>query len=361
LENVIIHAELLSDDNDEQEKLCGGVLWALDALDVGSPSNRQRRYFSPTTDWDAIYRDLRMHMCQNFVADGGAKFCVFEVPCVVARNGTKAKILVYQRGPTSEKRLANIDEMDRLHDCNAGSRCGSYTLGVTDDDRNGLNGRAFSSDAVWAITRTWKEVDNLVTIVPMDVEDYGTWPSSEQMRVYTAMYKQSPHTLSGYLTALAVDLTMPLLDLAAIMSAQYTTPVQTKAPGYVKPSLGPSADYCIDCQINDGTHNEVEFNTDVWVLMLFFQKERANDASPKFDQWCIHRLQVERRGIQTEFQFAQDRRVAANKSCDKLSIYWAKHPLKKAAAAVGSERVRLSFFWCILMTLTAWPSGGAQS
>ena len=53
---------------------------------------------------------------------------------------------------------------------------------------------------------------------------------------------------------------MFLLDLAAVMSAQYTTPFQTKAPGDVKPGLGPSTDYCVDCQIRDDTHQEVAFH-----------------------------------------------------------------------------------------------------
>ena len=72
--------------------------------------------------------------------------------------------------------------------------------------------------------------------------------------------------------------------------------------------------------------------------------QQLRDASPKFDQWCLHRLQVERRGIQTKLQFAHDRLVAANASCDKPSIHWAEQALQKAVAAVGSERVRLFFF-----------------
>ena len=34
LENVAIHDDLLPNDGDEQERLCGGVLWALNALDA---------------------------------------------------------------------------------------------------------------------------------------------------------------------------------------------------------------------------------------------------------------------------------------------------------------------------------------
>jgi hypothetical protein len=111
----------------------------------------------------------------------------------------------------------------------------------------------------------------------MVAEGYSTWPSSEQMRVYTDMYKQNPQKLSGYLTALAVDLTMPLLDLAPMMSAQYTTPFQTKAHGDVKPGLGPSADYCVDCQIKDGTHNGL--NSTQTFGSSCFKKER------KGEQW----------------------------------------------------------------------------
>ena len=72
--------------------------------------------------------------------------------------------------------------------------------------------------------------------------------------------------------------------------------------------------------------------------------QQLRSASTEFDQWCIHRLQVERRGIQTKLQFAQNRLVAANESNDKLSIHWAEQALQKASAAVGSEKVRLFFF-----------------
>ena len=78
----MIHACLMPADGAEQERPCGGMLWALNALDVGSPSSRQRRYFSPTADWDVVYRNMCMHLCQDFAADVGAKFCSFEVPCV---------------------------------------------------------------------------------------------------------------------------------------------------------------------------------------------------------------------------------------------------------------------------------------
>jgi hypothetical protein len=72
--------------------------------------------------------------------------------------------------------------------------------------------------------------------------------------------------------------------------------------------------------------------------------QQLRDASPNMDQWCLHRLQIERRDIQTKLQFAQDRLVDANASCDKLSIHWAERALQKGASAVGSERVRLFFF-----------------
>ena len=95
-----------------------------------------------------MYRDMRMHVCQDFAADVGANFCAFEVPCVVAWSGTKAMIWVYQRGLICEKVLANKDEHDRLQGCKAGFSCDGYTVDVTEDDRNGVTGRVFSNDAV---------------------------------------------------------------------------------------------------------------------------------------------------------------------------------------------------------------------
>ena len=75
------------------------------------------------------------------------------------------------------------------------------------------------------------------------------------------------------------------------------------------------------------------------------------------DQWCIHLLQVEKRGIQTRLQFAQNRLVAANESNDKLSIHWAEQALQKAAAAVDSEKVRL-FFLLVYTDDPVWITVG---
>ena len=87
--------------------------------------------------------------------------------------------------------------------------------------------------------------------------------------------------------------------------------------------------------------------------------QQLRNASPKFDQWCIHRLQVERRGIQAKLQFAQDRLSAANKSCDKLSIHWAEEALQKAAAAVDSEKARL-FFFLVYTDDPVWITAGPK-
>ena len=58
-------------------------------------------------------------------------------------------------------------------------------------------------------------------------------------------------------------------------------------PGDVKPGLGPSADYCVDCQIKDNTHQDVESNKDLWVLMLSFKKKgRVRTVVAEFDGDC---------------------------------------------------------------------------
>ena len=72
--------------------------------------------------------------------------------------------------------------------------------------------------------------------------------------------------------------------------------------------------------------------------------QQLRNASPVFDQWCLHRLQVEKRGLQIKLQSAHDRLDAAYASCDKLSIHWAEQALQKATAAIGTEKVRLFFF-----------------
>ena len=68
------------------------------------------------------------------------------------------------------------------------------------------------------------------------------------------------------------------------------------------------------------------------------------EASPMFDNWCRHRLMVEKQGIQHRLQVAKKRLAAAKDSYDELAVAWATQALEKAEAAVGSEQVRLFFF-----------------
>ena len=259
-------------DEKEQERLCGGVINELNALDVGSPASRQRRYYAPSADWDRIMHDMCLHMCPDFAADAGSRFLAFEVPCIVARGAfTKAPVYVCSRGRPN-KRFANSDERDRLQGCVAGMSNGSGLIEVTDVERDGINGRAFSADAVWSICRTW-ECDVIAPTVLAVVEDYRSYPSSEQMRIYTKMFTQGKEKLDSYLTNLAHDLVMPKLNLASMVAAHNTVSHQTKAPGYVKAGLGPSADYCVDSQLRDLTHKEVQYDPKYWIYLLFFKKK----------------------------------------------------------------------------------------
>ena len=149
---------------------------------------------------------------------------------------------------------------------------GSGLIEVTDEERDGINGRAFSADAVWSICRTW-ECDVIAPTVLAVVEDYRSYPSSEQMRIYTKMFTQGKEKLDSYLTNIAHDLVMPKLNLASMVAAHNTVSHQTKAPGYVKAGLGPSADYCVDSQLRDQTHKEVQYDPKFWIYLLFFKKK----------------------------------------------------------------------------------------
>ena len=153
-----------------------------------------------------------------------------------------------------------------------GITCGGGLVQVSEDERDGMNGRAFSADAVWAVARTWSSGVFQPAVLAV-AEDYRDWPSSEQMRVYTSMYKENRNKLVAYLKAIAVDLVMPLLNLRSMMAAHNTIAHQTKAPGYVKAGLGPSADYCVDQQIRDGTHTEVKYDKNFWIYLLFLRRK----------------------------------------------------------------------------------------
>lgn len=150
----MVHPNLKADEKG-QERLCGGEINELNALDVGSSASRQRRYYAPSADWDRIVHDVCLRMIPDFATDVGSRFLAFEVPCVVAR-GTfaKAPVCVFSRG-TPNKRFDSSDERDRLQGYIAGMSNGGGQIEVADNERDGINGRAFSADAVWSICRTW--------------------------------------------------------------------------------------------------------------------------------------------------------------------------------------------------------------
>lgn len=105
------------------------------------------------------------------------------------------------------------------------------------------------------------------------MEDYRPYPSSEQTRIYTKMFTQGKDKLDRYLTGIAHDFVVPKLNLASMVATHNTVSHQTKAPRHVKAGLGPSADYCVDSQIQDKTHIEVQYDPKFWVYLLFFKKK----------------------------------------------------------------------------------------
>ena len=79
--------------------------------------------------------------------------------------------------------------------------------------------------------------------------------------------------MGRYFDGLAVLLTMPRLDIAALVGHVHTVGYQATVPGNARSGLGPSCDYCIDLAIHDGTHTVVECLQDLWICLFFFRKK----------------------------------------------------------------------------------------
>lgn len=273
LETVVVHRDL-KDDMAIQEEWCGGEINRLCAADVGGAAGRDRRYYSPTCDWELLYYTACEHMNPDWAANLGGKFAHFKVPCVVCSHPTtKSPVMVMQRG-FPKLRFAVPDEFDRLQGLKAGTSCGGYRVDLEDSERFRLSGGAFSADAIWAISRTWKVKEQRVAVLSVaKMLDFRHLNAKGQMEVYMKWYKNDKEGLAKYFQNLAINLEMPKLDLLSMMADQETARYQTRAPGYTKTGLGPSCDYCIDCAIRDGSHQDVEWSREYWIVLLFFQKK----------------------------------------------------------------------------------------
>ena len=86
----------------------------------------------------------------------------------------------------------------------------------------------------------------------------------------------SDDQMDHYFESLGVLLTMPRLDIAALVDPVHTTGYHTTAPGYTRSGLGPSCDYCIVLAIHVGTHKVVEWSHELWSCLCFFQKKGRN-------------------------------------------------------------------------------------
>ena len=110
--------------------------------------------------------------------------------------------------------------------------------------------------------------------------DMRSWPGKEQLRCLGAMGHDSRVV---YFEFLAIGLKMPELDIAGMVDRMHTVRYQTSAPGYTKTGMGPSCDYCIDLAIKDGTHREVEWTNELWIVLLFFQQKADRTVVAEFD------------------------------------------------------------------------------
>jgi hypothetical protein len=270
LEIVPAHPDLVC-DVPHQERECDGPLQALNANSVGGPAGRNRRYFIPDVDVSGIERFN--HINPDFAADSGWQFRDKPVPAPVARDkNTKSPVILIKYRGNWETRFATADERDRLNPGLAsGISCGYGRLSRVVDDsvRNRCNRNAFSADTIWAITRLWQLPSRIPSVLAV-VDDMRSWPSESQLEKFALM---SDDQMDHYFAGLSVLLTMPKLDIAALVDPVHTTGYQTTAPGYTRSGLGPSCDYCIDLAIHDGTHKEVEWSQDLWICLCFFRRK----------------------------------------------------------------------------------------
>ena len=276
-----VHDRLVKDVA-RQERECGGVLQELNSNAVGGVAGRPRRYHAPDVDFDKIERFR--HTNPDYAADEGWQFRVKPVPAPVAMGSkTKSPIEMIRAFGNYQTRFCNSDERDRVNPgVAAGISCGYQRtrMVIPPDVRDRANGNGFSADAVWSIARLWEPVVPIPAVMVVSMVDMRSWPGSEQLAKMGAM---TDGQLEHYFDFLAVGLTMPELDIAALVDPVHTTNYQTEAPGFTKSGLGPSCDYCIDLAIRDGTHKEVEWTKDLWICLLFFQRKKDRTVIAEFD------------------------------------------------------------------------------
>ena len=135
------------------------------------------------------------------------------------------------------------------------------------------------SNTLWAIFRTFYSEGPSIqhSLAAVEIECLGP---EDQLLAFHDLRDQG--RLSEWFDAKALKLVMPLLDLQAMLHPSQTIPSQTSAPGWTKPGLGPSCDYCIDSAVKAGTHVIVELASDMWVCLCFF-KDKGRTVVADFD------------------------------------------------------------------------------
>lgn len=332
LETVQVH-RTLKDDERRQAKECGGPLQDLCSREVGGPAGRKRRYFAPGVDFARIERFK--HANPDWTAASGWLYRDRPVPCVVASGKrTKCPIYLIRDGGNWNERLCCSDERDRLNPAlAAGISCGYGQLKLTSSVRDRANGNAFGADALWAIMRMWEMRPKLGAVLTL-ANDMRSWPAAEQMAAFRSM---SASQRWDYFHRLAADLVMPKLDVAGMVDRMHDAGFQTSAPGFTKSGLGPSCDYCIDLAIRDGSHKEVEWSADLWIVLLFFQK-KGRTVVAEFDG-----ATYKKGDILQAMRPLRDYQVLNSAIAAKIPAYW-----KEFCPTVEGMR-SLFPWWCTML------------
>ena len=184
-------------------------------------------------------------------------------PCLTRRDpDTHNPVVVIKK--KCEPRFCNIQEKERL--VGLPTNYSAYD-GVTHRQRADAVGNIIGSDTLWAICRHFKVGTLRIhhSLIASEVECLGP---VDQLAAFQDLRDQG--RLTEWFDAKAQKLVMPLLNIHDMLNGAQTVPYRTSAPGWTKPGLGPSCDYCIDMCIKAGTHVMVELEADMWVCLCFF-------------------------------------------------------------------------------------------
>jgi hypothetical protein len=274
LETVVIRKDRGA-DLDRQRLCLGGELVLWNAADSGSAASRPRMYHVRGMDMTALSKVP--HVNPSLMLALGWRLEREPAPCLVATRVSKS--VAWVRNNEGDRRELDSDERDAI---NPGLAVGvSNAFGVYKVSavaRDAATGNCFSADVVWAVARMWKSLRTVPAVLVMD--DFKLMSQSDLMLVFRSWTREKVLEWVDYKAA---TLIMPLMDIEAMITEQNTVPYQTTAPGWCKAGFEASCEHCVDSAIRDKTHVNVEYDSNFWIYLLFFQAKAGRKVIALWD------------------------------------------------------------------------------